>query len=241
VTVRAVIFDWGGTLTPWRSVDPSHGWRAYADVVHASEPTRAQELAAQLLAAENTAWSRTRDDSSAFTFASVLAACGVDEHPDAVRSFRTFWEPSTYTDPDVTTVLTKLRQRGLRTGVLSSTSWPGGWHEEILRRDGVLDHFDGCVWSSQLAWTKPHPEAFRAAMRAVGVDDPAECVYVGDRLYDDISGAKGVGMRAVLVPHSKIPPEQLTEVDVEPDAVIQRLTDLLPLVDNWLAGQPNRS
>ncbi|HEX3784618.1 MAG TPA: HAD family hydrolase [Pseudonocardiaceae bacterium] len=234
--MRAVIFDWGGTLTPWRSVDPGHGWRAYADVVHAEQPERAGELAVRLLAAEDAAWARTRADSSAFTFASVLAACGIDEHPDAVRSFRTFWEPSTYTDPDVATVLTELRQRGLRTGVLSSTSWPGAWHEEILRRDGVLDHFDACVWSSQLAWTKPHPEAFRAAMHAVGVDDPAECVYVGDRLYDDISGAKGVGMRAVLVPHSKIPPEQLTAVDVEPDAVIDRLTDLLALVDNWLAA-----
>ena len=236
--MRAVIFDWGGTLTPWRSVDPTHGWQAYAEVVHAAEPTRAQELAAQLRAAEDAAWGRTRGDSSAFTFASVLAACGVEELPDAVRSFRTFWEPSTYTDPDVAPVLAQLRERGLRTGVLSSTSWPGDWHEEILRRDGVLDQFDGCVWSSQLAWTKPHPEAFRAAMRAVGVEDPADCVYVGDRLYDDISGAKGVGMRAVLVPHSKIPPDQLPDgpLEVEPDAVIQRLLDLVPLVDKWLAA-----
>ena len=102
-----------------------------------------------------------------------------------------------------------------------------------LRRDGVFDAFDACVWSSQLPFTKPHPSAFTAAMAAIGVDDPAECVYVGDRLYDDISGAKGVGMRAVWIPHSQIPPEQPVEVDVAPDATIQRLSDLVDLVDSW--------
>ena len=37
-------------------------------------------------------------------------------------------------------------------------------------------------------------------MAAIGVTDPAECVFVGDRPYDDIYGAKSLGMRAVLAP-----------------------------------------
>ena len=229
--MRAVIFDWGGTLTPWRSVNPAEGWRAYADAY--TDPGQAAAVAAQLFAAEDAAWKRVHEDNTAFSFAALLAASGVDEHPDAVRAFRAFWEQSTHTHDDVLPTLTALRERGLRTGVLSSTWWPGEWHEEGLRRDGVLDCFDACVWSSGLPFTKPHPSAFLAAMRAVGVDDPAECVYVGDRLFDDISGAKGAGMRAVFVPHSKIPPEQAGQVDVTPDAVIQRLTDLIPLVDSW--------
>ena len=225
--MRAVIFDWGGTLTPWRSVNPADGWRTYAQAY--GDPA----VAELLFEAENAAWKRVHQDSTAFTFASLLAASGIAEHPDAVRSFRAFWEQTTYTHEDVLPTLTALRERGLRLGVLSSTWWPGEWHEEGLRRDGVLDLFDACVWSSQLPFTKPHPTAFRTAMEAVGVDDPAEFVYVGDRLYDDISGAKGVGMRAVFVPHSKIPPEQTEPVEVTPDAVIQRLTDLIPLVDGW--------
>jgi HAD superfamily hydrolase (TIGR01509 family) len=227
VVMRAVIFDWGGTLTPWHSVSPAEGWRSYAEAY--GDPA----VAEQLFAAENAAWQRVHHDATAFTFAALLAESGLAEHPDAVRSFREFWEQSTYVNEDVLPTLTALRERGLRTGVLSSTWWPSEWHEEGLRRDGVFDLFDACVWSSQLPFTKPHPTAFKAAMAAVGVDDPAECVYVGDRLYDDISGAKGVGMRAVFVPHSKIPPEQTEPVDVTPDAVIQRLTDLIPLVDSW--------
>ena len=42
-------------------------------------------------------------------------------------------------------------------------------------------------------------------MAAVGEADPAACVFVGDRPRDDIYGAKQLGMRAVLVPHSDVP------------------------------------
>ncbi|WP_297658542.1 HAD hydrolase-like protein [Pseudonocardia sp.] len=56
---------------------------------------------------------------------------------------------------------------------------------------------------------------------------------MGDRPYDDISGAKGAGMRAVLVPHSDIPAVQQVPVDVHPDGVIQRLSDLPELIAGW--------
>jgi putative hydrolase of the HAD superfamily len=71
-------------------------------------------------------------------------------------------------------------------------------------------------------------------MAAVGVADPERCVFVGDRPYDDISGAHAVGMRAVFVPHSEIPAGQQMPVDVSPDAVIDRLADLIAHVDAWL-------
>ena len=75
--------------------------------------------------------------------------------------------------------------------------------------------------------------ALFAALAAVGVEDPARAVFVGDRRFDDIHGAKAIGMRAVLVPHSDIPDEQRGHVEGEPDAVITRLADLLPIVDSW--------
>ena len=92
---------------------------------------------------------------------------------------------------------------------------------------------DAAVYSSEIAHVKPHPGAFEAALRALDVDDPASAVYVGDRPYEDGHGAQRAGMRAVLVPHSDIPAEQQVPVDVRPDGVVQRLLDLLPLVDAW--------
>ncbi len=73
-------------------------------------------------------------------------------------------------------------------------------------------------------------------MAAVGVTDPAACVFVGDRPFDDISGARAVGMRAVLLPHSDIPLSQQVPTEVRPDAVVQRLADVLDHVDAWRAG-----
>ena len=42
-------------------------------------------------------------------------------------------------------------------------------------------------------------------MEAVGATDPARCVYVGDRLFDDVWGAHNAGLRAIHIPHSTIP------------------------------------
>ena len=119
--------------------------------------------------------------------------------------------------------------------------WPRSWHEDVFRRDGVLDLIDGAVYSSEIDWTKPHPEAFLAAMAAVGVTDPERCVFVGDRPWDDIHGAQSVGMRAVLIPHSDVP----TFADATPDAVIDEPVRAAPadrvLVTAGCAARPASS
>ena len=46
-------------------------------------------------------------------------------------------------------------------------------------------------------------------------------------------GAQAVGMRAVLVPHSDIPSVQRGHTEGTPDAVVERLADLLAVVDAW--------
>ena len=71
--------------------------------------------------------------------------------------------------------------------------------------------------------------------------EPARAVFVGDRPFDDIHGAKEVGMRAVLVPHSAIPEAQRGHVEGDPDAVVQRLGDLLAIIDAWNAGRTTLS
>jgi putative hydrolase of the HAD superfamily len=233
VTVDAVIFDWGGTLTPWHSVDLVEQWRVYASVL---TPEDVDGVALALFAADEQAWEAARLHQRSATFEDVLAAAGVRYDDEAARALREFWEPHTFTDPDVPELFAGLRDRGIRVGVLSNTIWPRDWHEDVFARDGVLDLVHGAVYTSEIAHTKPHPEAFRAVMSAVGVSDPGRCVFVGDRPYDDISGAHAVGMRAVFVPHSEIPASQQMPVDVSPDAVIDRLADLIAHVDAWLGA-----
>jgi putative hydrolase of the HAD superfamily len=225
VTIDAVIFDWGGTLTPWHTVDPIDAWLAAVG--------GDQELAAKLHAAELAIWKRHLDHQQSATMADIFAAAEIAHSDDMLRAFHDWWDPHTYTDPDVPPLFGQLRDRDLRIGVLSNTVWPRAEHERIFARDGVLDLIDGAIYTSDIEWTKPHPEAFRAALRSVGVDDPKQAVFVGDRLYDDIHGAGAVGMRTILVPHSEIPADQFGPVTGEPDAVVSRLAEVLDVVDAW--------
>jgi putative hydrolase of the HAD superfamily len=229
-TVDAVIFDWGGTLTPWHTVDLEACWLAVAKLIDAD---RATELASTLLAAELEVWDRSRDEHRSGTLAEVCAAARVTMTETALAEYQRQWEPHSLIDPEAPPVLTGLRERGVKVGVLSNTIWTRDYHEEIFIRDGVLELFDGAVYSSEIPWTKPHPEAFLAAMKAVGADEPARCVFVGDRLFDDVYGAQQVGMRAVHVPHSDIPPRQIGHTEGSPEAVVHSLSELLPLVDSW--------
>jgi len=222
--VDAVVFDWGGTLTPWHTVDFAECWRACGfDAVAAD----------RLLRAEAAVWRRATETQVSGTLDEVFAAAGVSVDGPTLAAYYEWWEQHTYTDPDAPALLAALRDRGIRVGVLSNTLWPRAEHDRVFARDGVLDLIDGAVYTSEIEWTKPHPEAFRAALDAVGRVSPERAVFVGDRPYDDIAGAQGVGMRAVLVPHSTIPDAQRGPVDGQPDAVVQRLADLLPIVDAW--------
>jgi putative hydrolase of the HAD superfamily len=227
MAVAAVIFDWGGTLTPWHALDHQALWR---DVCAPHfPPAHATSVAAAILAAENAFWRQCETAHRSATLDHVFAQAGVTPHDALMDSYFRVWEPHTYTDPEVAPLLRELRRRGIKVGVLSNTMWPRSLHERVFDRDEVLALIDGAVYSSEIPWTKPHPEAFRAAMTAIGVTDPASCVFVGDRPYDDIYGAKSLGMRGVLIPNSTVPGYD----GVVPDAVITRLSDLLPHLGNW--------
>jgi len=225
-----VIFDWGGTLTPWLSWDGRGWWRIAAKLV---PPDDVERVGALLHAAEEEIWRRSRVEHLSGTLAEVFVAGGLTDHEAAYAAHDAEWEPATFTDPDALSLLEGLRKRSVRVGVLSNTAWTRARHQQIFVRDGIDHLIDGAVYTSEIPWTKPHPEAFRAAMAAVGADDPASCVYVGDRPFEDVHGAQRVGMRAVLVPHSDIPVDQQVPVDVHPDAVVQELIDVLTHVDLW--------
>lgn len=221
----AVIFDWGGTLTRWHDIDFHAESLALAAAVtttgHDVETSRAA-----LHQAGDVVWGRSRDRQQSATIADLFEVAGLDHDPELLSAYRDFWEPHTYTDPEVAPLFARLRADGVKVGVLSNTIWPREWHVAFFERDGVYDLIDGDVYTSEIPWTKPSPRAFGAAMEAVGATDPARCVYVGDRLFDDVWGAQQAGMRAVHIPLSDIPVTQVGHTEGTPDAVVHSLADL---------------
>ena len=230
--IEAVIFDWGGTLTAWHDIDFHAESLALAEAVRRTptEQHDAQAHAARLHAAGATIWGWSRDLQRSATIEDLFAEAGLDHDPGLLSAYYDFWEPHTLTDPQVGPMWAALREQGIKVGVLSNTIWPREWHEGFFRRDGVLHLLDGDVYTSEVPWTKPSPHAFGAAMAAVGVTDPARCVYVGDRLFDDVWGARNAGMRAIHVPHSTIPADQVGPSEGEPDAVAHELSEVPAIV-----------
>ncbi len=228
--VEAVLFDWGGTLTPWRTISPEDEWAALAAVAAPERSTAATEA---LVAAATQVWTRSREEHRSSTIEEICGLAGLPYDREHLGAYRAFWEPATVTDADVPDLFGWLQAEGIRVGVLSNTVWPRDWHEEIFVRDGIDGLIDGAVYTSEIDFTKPAPEAFLAAMDAVAVSTPQNCVFVGDRLFDDIYGAKNVGMKAVLVPHSDIPSAQVGHTEGDPDAVVHSLADLPDVIDAW--------
>jgi putative hydrolase of the HAD superfamily len=227
VTVAAVIFDWGGTLTPWHGIDVAGLWGCICEPHFPS--AQAATHAAALDQAERELWQISATQHRSATMTQLFARAGVAASEELLATYNQAWAPHTFTDPEAADLLGYLRDNGIRVGVLSNTMWPRAWHEGIFRRDGIFDLIDGAVYTSEIDWTKPHPEAFRAAMAAVGATAASDCVFVGDRPFEDVHGAKAVGMRAVLIPHSDVPAFE----SASPDAVISRLADLWPLIESW--------
>ena len=240
--VGAVIFDWGGTITPWHTVDLAEQWHAFARAYHVDDSGLALALAQAAWAAEDAGWKRGRSDNSSARIEEIIAEAGIavgdPRTAAALAAYRAFWEPHTWTDPHIKPLWEGLRDRGIRVGVLSNTIWGRDYHRDVFARDGVLDLVDADVYSSETPWVKPSPEIFLHAAQQVGVE-PTACVYVGDRSYEDVHGPQSVGMRAIWVPHSDIPEDQQVSVEVTPDAVAHELIDVLAIVDGWLGeGQP---
>lgn len=233
--IEAVIFDWGGTLTRWHDVDFHAESLALAEAVRRtpSPDDDHHATAAALHAAGGVVWGRSRDHQRSATIADLFTEAGLEHDPDLLAAYYDFWVPHTATDPEVAPLWEWLRGEGIAVGVLSNTIWPREWHRGFFERDDVLHLVDGDVYTSEIPWTKPSPRAFAAAMDAVGATDPARCVYVGDRLFDDVWGAQQAGMRAIHVPHSTIPAEQVGHTEGVPDAVAERLADVRTIVERW--------
>ena len=231
--VDAVIFDWGGTLTRWHDVDFHAESLALAQAVVNAPHHEPSEITARLHAAGGVIWGRSRDHQQSATVADLFDEAGLDHDPELLTAYYGFWEPHTLTDPEAGPMFEALRADGIRVGVLSNTIWPRAWHEGFFDRDGVRHLLDGDVYTSEIPWTKPSPKAFVAAMEAVGATDPARCVYVGDRLFDDVWGAQNAGMRAIHIPHSAIPSSQVGHTEGQPDAVAHRLSDIPDLISRW--------
>jgi len=234
--IEAVIFDWGGTLSVFVEVDLADMWRLTAARL---DPARVDVVCERLAAIEVATFDRVATDQVASTLADILRTAssefGIDVAEavleEAATHYLDSWTPHIVHEPDAGPVLRGLKDRGLKTALLSNTHWPRAFHEHFLERDGLADLLDARLYTSEMSHMKPHPSVFAAALDAIGVVDPAAAVFVGDRKFDDIAGASSAGLRTVWRRNETVPGH-----DVTADAEIGALGELPALIDRWSAG-----
>ncbi len=237
--VRAIIFDLGGTLLEFPDWDEqvAERWASTYDQFLARrphDPPAREPFVQAMLAAELEHWRRVdtehwsgppsgliRDGFARLgrhadeaTILAVLDACA--------RALDGWARPF----PDAAPTLQLLRSQGYRLGLLSNTWWAAAWHNADLATHGLGQYLDELVYTSDLPHSKPHPEVFRTVAERLGVAH-GHCLMIGDRPVDDIGGALGAGMRAVLKTNGRTPE---IPAHIRPTAIVEQVAELPALI-----------
>lgn len=193
--MKAVVFDFFGTLTP---VSPSEVWASNAAKLAAVLGVGTEPLL-QLL-----------DDSFPERITGVLGdqrqtmqalagRLGVrpteEQLAEAIAVRRSVQEAMFALRPEALGVIERLRSAGLKTGLVSdcTSELPDAW-----ARLPLATLIDAPVFSCIEGTRKPDPRLFRKVAADLATE-PARCVYIGDGGGQELTGASALGMRAVLL------------------------------------------
>jgi putative hydrolase of the HAD superfamily len=204
--IDAVLFDWGDTLFhfAWDESLVEAGWEAGLAALDREGLPRHDETAARFRERYlPLLWVPGSLDEIEYPalVRELLDGFGIELSDDDLSRFleaeHSAWEPARQLGDSTHALLDSLRARGLKTGLVSNAFDPGWLLHNDLERMQVAERLDVAVFSSEVGKRKPHPAIFEAALEGLGVE-PARALFVGDRRFEDIRGAKEAGMTTVL-------------------------------------------
>lgn len=128
----------------------------------------------------------------------IFKMVGIDGDAEklAVEMERRFEEGSyTRVFPDTIPVLTRLREQGLRLGIISNGT---ASILNCLRHHHLDEYVDFILVSGIVGWEKPARQIFELALKKAEVK-PKEAIFVGDHYLADIEGASRIGIWGILI------------------------------------------
>ncbi len=213
---RAILFDLDDTLYDFRAF-----WTERLDLGLAAVLAQHPELErAALMRAAMADWVFTEK------MAGFLRGQGVRDEAligRACADYEQGWFDSLTLPEEAALTLRALHGR-YRLGLI--TNGPANSQRPKIERFGLAEQMDVLVVSGEVGVAKPDPRIFEIALEQLGVR-PADALFVGDSPEHDIRGATAAGVDVVwLNRHGGQLPADLPA----PKATIERLADLLPLL-----------
>ena len=240
--LRGVIFDLGGTLidfcgngSDWRAMEERGSAALHRFLVERGHALPEADLNDAVWDGMRRGWADAMSgranaclpDIIAVSLAQLGFALDAATLWQAARTYASGVEQGITPLEGARQVLSELKQRGLRIGLLSNTTWPSEFHRQELQTFGLMSFFDTLAFSCELGAWKPNMPAFHYVTDRLGVL-PAEAVYVGDAPEIDVLGAQKAGLRGVWISTN-----ERSAGNVQPDAIIHRLTELPAVLDQW--------
>jgi putative hydrolase of the HAD superfamily len=203
--LRAVLFDWGDTLFHFAYDEEllAAGWRAGLDSLERDglpEPAETAEVFRERYLPLLFVPGSLDEVEYPQMIRDLLGGFGVDLDDGELDRFlaaeHAAWEPARLLGAHTHALLDSLRERGLLTGLVSNAFDPGWLLHRDLAHMGLAERLDAAVFSSEVGLRKPHRAVFEATLGQLDVE-PEDALFVGDRRYEDMRGAKELGMTTV--------------------------------------------
>jgi putative hydrolase of the HAD superfamily len=133
--------------------------------------------------------------------------------------------------PYLDEVLTELKRRGYKLGIITNTVTSREEHVRMaLRKIDVEKYFDVIVTSVDAGFDKPDERIFLTALKALNVK-PEEAVMVGNRISTDILGGNRIGMKTILYKWNERYLDIIQSPQEEPTRIISSLKELPETLD----------
>lgn len=124
--------------------------------------------------------------------------------------------------PDAERILKYLHCKGYKIGVIANQS---AGTADRLKNWGILKYIDVVAASAELGVAKPDRIIFDKAFESAGCT-AQESVMVGDRLDNDISPAKKLGMKTVWIRQGLAIYQDPQNASEQPDYIVDSLSEL---------------
>ena len=231
--ITTVIFDMYETLV---EEDPSQWQGTFQGIIRRQHLDVDPEVLSKVWWEQMARFRDSRADPSApfqtyfqgwrDTFAGAFDQLGIPGDPDTATR-ESFQDISQRPPFEETHKALRLIQARCRTAILSNADDDYLRPNLDLLDDDIVAALSAVLTSEEARCYKPHPAFFHEMLRRLWVT-PQECLYVGDRQFEDVKGAKGVGMGPLCLDRSR---KAMDPQLPAPDHQINSLLEIPELLD----------